>query len=385
MELAVPPYRPDRFAFDRATDLRGFRMTKASRGICLSVRRMAACNYVFSDLPAAVARQPSHKARPQVLIGNVALGFIAIACGWTLYTNLAGSGVEPAFASAPAQEMTRSEAVALLDPTAFRGYPAEVFTQPVLAKADRLPVATPAPQEIAALEPQAEVQTPEPQAQPSEPPAPARVAANVPLPTPRPADIPKMEQVQGPSRSVVSQANKATVLAAISTEKPNIFEKLFGKPERGPVLAYAAPDGGIGSDGQSLTSGGVYDKQTAVYDISARMVYLPNGTKLEAHSGLGGRMDDPRFVHERMRGATPPHVYDLSMREKPFHGVEAIRLTPIGGEGKIFGRTGLLAHTYMLGPRGDSNGCVSFKDYQAFLRAYKNNEIKRLVVVARLT
>jgi len=151
------------------------------------------------------------------------------------------------------------------------------------------------------------------------------------------------------------------------------------------VLAYAAPDGGIGSDGQSLTSGGVYDKQTAVYDISARTVYLPNGTKLEAHSGLGGRMDDPRFVHERMRGATPPHIYDLSMRESLFHGVEAIRLTPIGGEGKIFGRTGLLAHTYMLGPRGDSNGCVSFKDYQAFLRAYKNNEIKRLVVVARLT
>jgi hypothetical protein len=38
----------------------------------------------------------------------------------------------------------------------------------------------------------------------------------------------------------------------------------------------------------------------------------------------------------------------------------------------------------MLGPRGDSNGCVSFKDYEAFLRAYKNNEVKRLVVLARL-
>lgn len=345
---------------------------------------MTACNYVFSDFPAAPAKRAPRKTKPQVLVGNLALGFIALACGWTLYTNLAGSGVEPAFASAPAQEMTRSEAVALLDPTAFRGYPAEVFAQPVLAKADRLAVASPAPRyDLASLDPQIEVETPEPQIQPQEPPA--RVVANVPMPAPRPVDTPKMEQVQGPSRSVVSQANKAAVLAAISTEKPNIFEKLFGKPERGPVLAYAAPDGGVGSDGQSLTSGGIYDKQTAVYDISARMVYLPNGTKLEAHSGLGGRMDDPRFVHERMRGATPPHVYDLSMRESLFHGVEAIRLNPIGGEGKIFGRTGLLAHTYMLGPRGDSNGCVSFKDYQAFLRAYKNNEIKRLVVVARLT
>ena len=30
-----------------------------------------------------------------------------------------------------------------------------------------------------------------------------------------------------------------------------------------------------------------------------------------------------------------------------------------------------------------SNGCVSFKDYNAFLQAYQNGEVKRLVVVAR--
>ena len=50
----------------------------------------------------------------------------------------------------------------------------------------------------------------------------------------------------------------------------------------------------------------------------------------------------------------------------------------------IFGRTGLLAHTYMLGPNGDSNGCVSFKDYYAFLNAYRNGGIKRLAVVAKV-
>ena len=38
----------------------------------------------------------------------------------------------------------------------------------------------------------------------------------------------------------------------------------------------------------------------------------------------------------------------------------------------------------MLGPRGESNGCVSFKNYAAFLRAFQNREIKRLAVVARL-
>ena len=31
-----------------------------------------------------------------------------------------------------------------------------------------------------------------------------------------------------------------------------------------------------------------------------------------------------------------------------------------------------------------SNGCVSFKDYDAFLRAYQNGEIKKLAAVARL-
>jgi hypothetical protein len=38
----------------------------------------------------------------------------------------------------------------------------------------------------------------------------------------------------------------------------------------------------------------------------------------------------------------------------------------------------------MLGPNGQSNGCVSFRDYAAFLRAYENGQIKRLAVVAGL-
>ena len=64
-----------------------------------------------------------------------------------------------------------------------------------------------------------------------------------------------------------------------------------------------------------------YDNLTAVYDISARAVYLPNGSKLEAHSGLGPLMDDLGHVNERNGGATPPNIYDLKPREKLFHGV----------------------------------------------------------------
>jgi hypothetical protein len=36
------------------------------------------------------------------------------------------------------------------------------------------------------------------------------------------------------------------------------------------------------------------------------------------------------------------------LREELFHGVHAIRLNPVGG-GNMFGRDGMLAHTYMLG------------------------------------
>ena len=123
--------------------------------------------------------------------------------------------------------------------------------------------------------------------------------------------------------------------------------------------------------------------RTAVYDISARTVYLPNGERLEAHSGLGDKMDDPRYVHVRMRGPTPPNVYDLTLRAQPFHGVRAIRLNPVEDD-KMFGRAGMLAHTYMLGSNGQSNGCVSFREYQKFLDAYLRGDIDRLVVVPNL-
>src|SRR3984893_6241102 len=39
---------------------------------------------------------------------------------------------------------------------------------------------------------------------------------------------------------------------------------------------------------------------------------------------------------------------------------------------------------YMLGPNGQSNGCVSFRDYPAFLNAFLKGEVERLVVVQHL-
>jgi hypothetical protein len=122
---------------------------------------------------------------------------------------------------------------------------------------------------------------------------------------------------------------------------------------------------------------------TAIYDISAHTVYLPDGERLEAHSGLGPFMDDAQAVNMRGRGPTPPNVYELTLRERRFHGVQAIRLEPVDSS-KMYGRDGILAHSFMLGPKGESNGCVSFRDYPAFLNAYLSGEITRLVVVEQL-
>jgi hypothetical protein len=123
--------------------------------------------------------------------------------------------------------------------------------------------------------------------------------------------------------------------------------------------------------------------KTALYDIERRVVYLPNGEKLEAHSGFGKYMDDPTSVDRKNLGVTPPNVYAVTFREKPFHGVRALRLTPIG-KGNMYGRDGMLAHSYLLDQAGSSNGCISVKDYDKLLQAYENGAFQRFIVVPRI-
>ncbi len=226
------------------------------------------------------------------------------------------------------------------------------------------------------------------EAPPKPQPAPVVTLATVemvPMPKVRPSE-PHIVANRGPSRN--APLTTATVLASAPPDQRNFLEKFFGlnKPAAGPQLAYASPDGGLSGVPMADTPAhlGSDDRTTAVYDISAHTVYMPDGRRLEAHSGLGSMLDDPRHVAEHMRGPTPPHVYALKLREALFHGVRALRLTPVG-DGDVYGRSGLLAHTYMLGPNGDSNGCVSFKDYDAFVRAYDNGEVKHLVVVSHLS
>jgi hypothetical protein len=207
---------------------------------------------------------------------------------------------------------------------------------------------------------------------PVEEPAPSSVAV-VPLPLPLP--LPR-------SRPVEANLELRDLPLTAQPDNRTLLQKLSDLLPARVTLASLSPDGGLLRDGPDLTSLG-YDNLTAVYDISARTVYMPNGLKLEAHSGFGSLMDDPGHVSERNVGATPPNVYELKPRERPFHGVQALRMIPVGTQDTL-GRSGLLAHSYMLGANGGSNGCVSIKDYERFLKAFNNGEINRLVVVASL-
>jgi hypothetical protein len=321
-------------------------------------------------------------------MGGAAMACVAFACSWTLAVNLAGpragaidvSGTVPdAIAhTAPRGDklvvapqsplrgsriVSKSEAL-LFDPhfamdAAQQSFAASTPVQPRGWAVAAAPVPEQPAIETARYNKSARAQD-------------NRIAQDaVPLPQPAPQ-----------SRTAALRDGAHRVVADAVADTRSIWEKLFGKPASAPTLAYASAETGSLGSGHGIASG-LYDRSTAVYDITAHKVYLPDGTALEAHSGLGALLDDPRHADVKNRGVTPPAVYDLQPREAMFHGVEALRLIP-EDEDRALGRDGLLAHSYMLGPNGDSNGCVSFKDYEAFLQAYKNHEITRLAVVTRL-
>jgi hypothetical protein len=373
-------------------------------------------------------RKPSRKGIPQHFVGGVAVTGLVLGCAWTVYTNVLGASVYPTVNS------SAFEAPVVKNPAAVAARQVQPAFNEIFASLEQRPLVMPAPENVAsslmfnerfaASAPQGELPR-SVASQPVEtaklaeasPPAEApkavqgarpkvsapatKLALNAPATAPKEAEAKPAEaktadtktaNASGSSIRDMAQRAKAAVMSIASSEKQNMVEKLWGKqPASGGLLAYASADASvtgsiIDTRSQNPMMGGSppYDRQTAVYDIAAKMVYLPDGTKLEAHSGLGSKMDDVRYSHVRMQGVTPPHIYELKPRETLFHGVPALRLTPLGGEEKIHGRDGLLAHTYMLGPSGQSNGCVSFKDYYAFLDAYKNKGIRRLAVLAKV-
>ncbi|OPY93889.1 hypothetical protein A5906_16355 [Bradyrhizobium sacchari] len=350
-------------------------------------------------------------------LGAAAIGCLVIGAAWTIHSNIFGASVYPTVGSIGYDEpvIKRAPTVALREAS-------EAIRETFALLPDRLQVAPPisremfnerfaaaatqgVPSNAASAAPAAQVAVAKDAPKQSViakvaealKPAPAKVAdaakakrapeGQMQLASADPAEI-----VPAPEAKPKSFADRAkAAVMSITGPRQSMVEKLWGKREpSGGLLAYASADASVTSaiapKEQNPMFGGAppYERDTAVYDITAKTVYLPDGTKLEAHSGLGSNLDDPRSQRTRMRGVTPPHIYTLKPREALFHGVPALRLTPIGGESAIYGRDGLLAHTFMLGPNGDSNGCVSFKDYYAFLDAYRNKGIRKLAVLARV-
>jgi hypothetical protein len=340
-----------------------------------------------------------------------------MGCAWTVYSNVFGASIYPSvsrtalespvagistivatrperpsfnevFAMLPDRPLTISPPDSVAASLMFNERFAAASPQgeppkPVPAESTRLAEASEAPKVAEASRSAASKTKPSA--------APVQLAMNSPASVSKEADAKPAPKTTGDSVRDMAQRAKAAVMSIAGGDRQNMVEKLWGKSSGNALLAYASADASvtgsiIDTRSQNPMLGGSppYDRQTAVYDISAKMVYLPDGTRLEAHSGLGSKMDDVRYSHVRMQGVTPPHIYELKPREALFHGVPALRLTPIGGEDKIYGRDGLLAHTYMLGPSGQSNGCVSFKDYYAFLDAYRNKGIRRLAVLAKV-
>ena len=334
----------------------------------------------FPSVPRPRIR--NRRPRGEFLVFVAAAAFIAAALPrFSTYH-------DPDSAERPAETMT---AAATLAPPARQGWlldPRPILGTRTLTLADTNPLgpdfSRSGPQRtdaIALAEEDFEL-TPEPEAPRARPVA--RFVQTVPLPMRRPAEL------RNPA-PVVRLAEKPATRQRIAAQDDanadrSFFETVFGaRKTTGPALAYAGVDNdSVESAPRRLLPPSPYSSSggTAIYDISARTVTLPGGERLEAHSGLGQTMDDPRFVHLRGRGSTPPGTYDLTEREAPFHGVRALRLHPVGGTGAVFGRNGLLTHSYLRGPSGASSGCISFRNYNRFLQAYLRGEVRRVVVVA---
>jgi hypothetical protein len=55
-------------------------------------------------------------------------------------------------------------------------------------------------------------------------------------------------------------------------------------------------------------------------------------------------------------------------------------MKPVGG-GNMYGRDGILAHSFMLGANGQSNGCISVRDYDKFVQAFEDGKFNQIIVL----
>src|SRR6185312_5089006 len=275
-------------------------------------------------------RKPSRKGIPQYFLGSVAVAGLVLGCAWTVYTNVFGANVYPSVNSAA------FVAPAVKDTATVAARPVRPAFDEIFASLEQRPLVMPAPENVAsslmfnerfaaagaqgepsrgvdpspretprlaeasppAEAPKAVVQAPK--AAEAAKPKVSAPATRLALATAKDADAKPAEtksaeaktaNASGSSIRDMAQRAKAAVMSIASSDRQNMVEKLWGKqPASGGFLAYASADASvtgsiIDTRSQNPMMGGAppYDRQTAVYDIAAKTVYLPDGTRLEAH------------------------------------------------------------------------------------------------------
>ena len=329
-----------------------------------------------------VARGALRIVRNSFILGVGAIGFVGVAAAAVTFVAawMAGGTMQPhvRLPTGPG-----SLVLAPHDPAAARGQCggaqwAGAFvdrSRPILpAEKARPMIAEPA---VVPVSPAARIPMPRPM--------PARLAqTRAEIASPQPVAVAKAPAMPAPKPEVIAQLEAFSKLDNMAKVDPRID----ARPEALNDLKMAPKPAPVATIPASLPVSlpptmPASVARTAVYDITGSVVYMPDGSKLEAHSGYGENKNDPSRIKVRMRGPTPPNVYVLTERERLFHGVRAIRLNPVYKD-KMFGRDGMLAHSYLLGPNGQSHGCVSFKDYNKFLTAFLDGKVDKLVVVPDL-
>jgi len=115
-------------------------------------------------------------------------------------------------------------------------------------------------------------------------------------------------------------------------------------------LASLTVDGGLFRQGPDLASLRLRQSYRGLRHLGA--CGLP-AERLKPGGALRNRQPEgrpPSTLACRTWARPPPAVYELKPRERLFHGVQALRMIPAEGS-TTNGRSGLLAHSYMLRPQ----------------------------------
>ena len=229
---------------------------------------------------------------PQQLLGGLALAGFALACGLTLCDNLASDRVDD-IVTPPKVTIVTAQPAAPVTVAARRAalasLPGRIAARHRVPDGTLLDRATPRDDARDVLVRPAGDSSPSHACRSrtsSGRPRPRRSLRSVPLPTPRPTDLGRHD------RQHPDQASREKIATAAVSVDP--FEKLFGKRESGPELAYAPADGGVTSSGASKPAGRLplNDGYSAIYDITG--AHRAPARRHQARGALRARPEDGR-------------------------------------------------------------------------------------------